>query len=59
MLNHLGSTANIIGGREGELYDHLMSTKIFTLLMTKIHMSSKHYEECGYGLHSDLLTILY
>ena len=51
----LGSIVNIFGG----VYDHLLTTRIFTLLIIiNICMSSKHYEENGYGLDLDLLTIL-
>ena len=45
------STVNIIGGN---LYDHLMSTKIFTLIMNEIFMS---FEESGYSLDLDLLPM--
>ena len=34
MITILGSKVNIIG--EGALYDHLMSTRIFNLIMNKI-----------------------
>jgi hypothetical protein len=51
MTNILNSIVNIIGGN---LYDHLMSTKIFTLIMNEIFMSS---EESGYGLNLDLLSM--
>ena len=41
----------------GDLYDHLM---IFTLMMIKVfHMSSKNYEESGYGHDMYLLIILH
>jgi hypothetical protein len=40
MLTILGSLVNMI---EGGLYEHLMSTKIFTLVMTQnFHMSSEN-----------------
>jgi hypothetical protein len=29
----------------GNLYDHLMSTKIFNLMMNKIHVSSEYHEK--------------
>ena len=48
------------GGAAGQLYNHLMSTRIFTLIMNKLFiLSSENYEEIGYGLDLDLLTILY
>ena len=35
-----------------DVYDRLMSTRVFTLTMNKIvHMSSENYEENGYGLN--------
>ena len=40
-----------------DVYDHVMSTRNFTLIMNKVFMSSENYEESGYGLDSDLLTI--
>ena len=40
----------------GRIYDHLMSTKIFTLEYD-IHMSPKHYEGGGYDLNLESLTI--
>ena len=41
----------------GDLYDHLMSTRIFIMMMSKnIHMSTKNYAESGYGLKLDMLT---
>ena len=39
----------------GDLYDHLTSTKIFTLTMNKISKC----EESGYGIDLDLVTISY
>ena len=43
-----------------DVYDHLMSMQIFTLVMKKyILMSSIYYEESGYNLNLNLLTILY
>jgi hypothetical protein len=43
------------------LYDYLMSTGIFTLMMNEIliHMSSKNYGAHGYGLGLHLLIILH
>ena len=57
MVIILDSMDNIIGG---DLYEHLISMNIFTLIMNKIlNTSSENYEESGYNLTSDLLTILY
>ena len=46
-----------------DLYDHLMSTKIFTLIKNKEliwSLSSNNYEESGCNnLNLDLLIILY
>ena len=36
MLTFLGSIVNMVGSGWGELYDYLMSTKIFSLIMNKI-----------------------
>ena len=45
---------------QGDLYDHLMSTSILTLVMKKdVHATSKEYDESGYGHDLDLLIILY
>ena len=43
------------------IYDHLTSTKIFTLIMNKIitHTSFEYCDENGYNLDVDLLTISY
>jgi hypothetical protein len=44
----------------GDLYAHSMNTKNFTLITKKdIQVSSGKYEESGYGLDLDLLTISY
>ena len=51
MTTVLNSIVNIIGG---DLYDHLMSTKIFTLNMNEIFMN---FEESGYNLNLDLLSM--
>jgi hypothetical protein len=41
-----------------DLYDHLISTKNFHFDSEQdIHTSSKDYDESGYGLNLDLLTI--
>ena len=54
MLIILGSSVDVI---VGDLYDHLMSTRIFTLIVNMIFMSFQNHEESGYGLDLDLLTI--
>ena len=41
------------------LYDHLVNTRIFTLIMNKKFMRSENHEESGYGLDLDLLTMLH
>lgn len=42
----------------GDLYDHLMSTGIFTLILNKIfYLGSKNYES-DYSLYLDILTTL-
>jgi hypothetical protein len=41
----------------GDLYDHLMSTRVFTLIMHNMYKSSENHEECGHGLDLDLLNI--
>lgn len=43
----------------GDLYNYFMSTRTFTLVENKIHMSSETYEESGGSLELDLLTTLY
>jgi hypothetical protein len=50
MIAILGSIINIIGG----LYDHLMSTIIFTLIIYEILT----HEESSNGLNLDLVTHL-
>jgi hypothetical protein len=43
-----------------DLYNHLMSARIFTLITTQdIHMIPLKYEECGYDLRLDMVTISY
>jgi hypothetical protein len=55
MLIILDSMVNMIGG---DLYAHLTSTRIFTLIMNKnIHTDSKYYEANDYGHNLDLLII--
>ena len=55
LLTNLGSILNIIG-----VYNHLMSTRIFTLIMSKeILRSSENHEENGYRHNLDLLIILH
>ena len=51
-LTILGSIVNMIGGY---LYDQLMSGRVFTLIMNKIHKSSGDYEANGYRNELDLL----
>ena len=48
---------NLIGE---DVYDHLVDMQIFTLVMIKnILMSLKHYDESGYNIYLNLLTIFY
>jgi hypothetical protein len=58
MITNLVLIVNIIGG---DLCDHLMRTRIFTLTIKKkgVHVSFENYEESGYNLELDLLIILY
>ena len=44
-----------------ELYDHLMSTRIFTLIMNKMVYTSSKFMRIysGYGFNLDSLTISY
>ena len=50
MLTTLSSVVNIIGGGP-TVYGHLMSARIFTMIMNKIfHMNSRNYEESCYTL---------
>ena len=55
----LGLIVNIILG--GGLYNHVMSMKFFIHFDNEynIYMSSKNYEESGYGLDLDMQTISY
>ena len=47
------------GGEEGDLYDHLMSTRIFIFGDEEnIYMSSKNYETNGYVHDLELLINL-
>ena len=56
MIIILGLIVNIIGG---DLYDQLLSTRIFDLTTNwDIHRSSRNYEESGYDPALDLLPIL-
>ena len=49
LMTILDSTTNIIGG---DLYDHLMSTRIFTFITTKIlKRDSKNYKENDYDIN--------
>ena len=57
MVTILGSIVAIIWGGGG-LYDHTMSTIIFTLITNKIFIQApKNYEGSGYGLNLYLLTL--
>ena len=57
LITILGSTYNIMGG---DLYDHLMSTRILHFVSElDIHMSFENYEANGYSLNLDLLPISY
>ena len=49
------------GGDMGrDVYDHLVSTKIFALIRNKkLIRAPQNHEEIGYYLALDLLTILY
>ena len=51
----------IVNTTEKNLYNHLISTRRFTLIMNKnIHMSSKIYEQNDYDLDNlDLLIVLW
>ena len=43
-----------------DVYDHLVSTKIFALIRNKkLIRAPQNHEEIGYYLALDLLTILY
>lgn len=53
----LGSTINII---EGDLYDHLICTRISTMIMNKTFIRvPKFTRKVGYNLDLDLLTVSY
>ena len=54
-MNMVGSRAR--GGGE-RIHDHLMSMRIFTLIMNKVAMC-KNYAESGSNLDLNLLTVLY
>jgi hypothetical protein len=41
-----------------DMYDHLMSTKIFTLIIRKIFMSSENYGKSGYSLDFEFANYL-
>ena len=41
-----------------DLYDHLMSTGTFTLIMNKIFMCSKIYEEIGSDLFASMIRVV-
>jgi hypothetical protein len=53
----LNSIVGNIGGG-GDLYDHVMNTRISTsIIKLYIHMKSKIHEESGHNFDVDLLTI--
>ena len=57
MITILASIVKIIGG---DLYDQLMSMRIFSLKMIKIYMwALKTHEESDYDLDLNSLTILF
>lgn len=58
MQTILCSKVNIIR-RGGGVWDHLMNMTIFTLILRGIHMSSRFYEEDGYGHDLNLLIVRY
>ena len=68
MITILCSIVNMVfylsregGGDMGrDVYDHLVSTKIFALIRNKkLIRAPQNHEEIGYYLALDLLTILY
>ena len=57
--NYSRLNVNMLGGGGGDLYAHLMSTRIFTLIMYKnIHTGSEYYEANDYVYNLDLLIML-
>ena len=57
---HVCTTLKLLKMGMSTLYDHLMSTRIFTLMVNKIHIRApKVHEESGYGLDLDSQTISY
>jgi hypothetical protein len=61
MITILGFIVNIIGVEwgGGNLYIHLLSTSIFTLIMNKKFIwVPKSNEESGYHLHLEVLNLL-
>ena len=45
---------------QGDMYDHLMSKKIFTSIANMVFVyAPKNCEESGYGLNFNLLNILF
>ena len=53
MSTILSSIINIIGG---DLYDHSITTRIFTLIFDT---NSKNYEESGYGFNSSSVILMH
>ena len=62
MITIVDSTINIVRGKgkdnQDNLYDHLMSTRIFTLRINKKCMWA-HYDKSGYNLDLNTITIWY
>ena len=56
MITIIGSILNLFAE---DLNDHLMSTRILSLIINKIfvYMRSKNYEKRGYSLSLEMLTI--
>ena len=48
---------DILVNTMGDLYDHLMDTRIFFLIVNRYHMSSQNCDESGYALDLDFITI--
>ena len=57
MVTVLGSIVSIIGGAYVIINEH--ESHNFETEVENIYMKSENYEEWGYSLESDLLTILY
>lgn len=56
MLINLGSIVNMIWG---DIYDHLMSTRIVTLMKNKVSISSEKHEANGYEHNLDVLIVFH